>query len=297
MLPLREVEEDTQAPLFCVHPAIGLSMGFSTLVRHLDASIPVYGLQSRGLRSEATLPGSIEEIAADYLDQICRIQACGPYRLVGRSLGGLIAYSVAEQLRARGERVQLLAIIDTYLFTARPACYTRSEADEVQAALGFLDIAISAEDAPRTLKGLAAYLMHPDRVRSIPFAQGAATLAREMEKIYPGFVEQLCTVMLNNLRWAQQYVPQKLDIDLVYFRATEVTGSLEGILDRDPSVWRRFVKGRVEVHELACHHEAVLDPVPAAQIANILQRHLSLSNEVLGRNVPSETQRKAAQYA
>jgi enterobactin synthetase component F len=295
MLSLRKVEENAQPPLFCVHPALGLSMGFSSLLRHLDPSIPVYGLQSRGLRGEATLPSSIEEIAADYLDQIRRIQPHGPYRLVGRSLGGLIAYSLAEQLQKRGERAELLAMIDTFLFKTGPGPGTQSEVDEVHAALGFLDVEISEENAPRTLKELAAYLMDPDHARSIPLAQGAATLAREMEKTYPGFVEQLCTVMLNNIRLAQQYVPQKLDLDLVYCRATEVTGNLEGILDRSPSAWQQFVKGKVEVYELACHHEAVLDPIPAAQIAEILERHLSPGNEVLRQNIQPEAGPKTAE--
>jgi enterobactin synthetase component F len=295
MLPLRKVEEEAQAPLFCVHPALGLSMGFSTLLRHLDPSIPVYGLQSRGLRGEAALPGSIEEIAADYSDRIRRVQPRGPYRLVGRSLGGLIAYSMAEQLQTRGEHVEMFAMIDTFLFKTGPAVDTQTGAGEVQAALGFLDIEISQENAPRTLKELAAYLMEPDHARAIPLAQGAATLAREMEKTYPGFVEQLCTVMLNNIRLAQRYVPQKLDLDLIYFRATEVTGNLEHLLDRSPSVWRQLVTGNVDVYELACHHEAVLDPIPAAQIANILERRLSLGNEGLRQNIPPKTGPKTAE--
>jgi enterobactin synthetase component F len=294
MLCLRKGVADAEAPLFCVHPAIGLSMGFSALLRHLDPSIPVYGLQSPGLRGETTPPDSIGEIATDYLDQIRRVQAHGPYRLVGRSLGGLITYEMAERLRARGECVELLALIDTFLFITGPASRTCSEADEVQAALAFLDIEISGENAPRTLKELAAYLMHPDHVRSIPLAQGAATMAQEMQKIYPGFVEQLCTVLLNNIRLAQRYMPQKLDVDLVYFRATEVTGNLEGIVDRSLSVWQELVTGKVDAYELACHHEAVLDPIPAARIARILESHISLSREALIPNFQPEAGQQSA---
>jgi enterobactin synthetase component F len=54
---------------------------------------------------------------------------------------------------------------------------------------------------------------------------------------------------------------------------------VDGILDRSPSAWRPFVGRKVEVHELACHHEAVLDPVPAAQIGGILQRRLSILDD------------------
>src|SRR5262249_11434243 len=113
MLPLRKTRETTERPLFCIHPIIGVSMGFSSLLRFLDPAIPVFGLQSRGLEGAADLPDSIEEIAADYLEEIRRIQPKGPYRLLGRSLGGLIGHSIAQQMRSQGFEVELLAMIDT----------------------------------------------------------------------------------------------------------------------------------------------------------------------------------------
>src|SRR5258707_925055 len=50
ILPLRKAGKTARRPLFCIHPVIGVSMGFSGLLRHLDPTIPVCGLQSRGLR-------------------------------------------------------------------------------------------------------------------------------------------------------------------------------------------------------------------------------------------------------
>jgi enterobactin synthetase component F len=49
---------------------------------------------------------------------------------------------------------------------------------------------------------------------------------------------------------------------------------LKNILDHSPDAWRPFVGGRIEVHELACHHEQVLDPEPAAKIGQALQERL-----------------------
>jgi enterobactin synthetase component F len=82
--------------------------------------------------------------------------------------------------------------------------------------------------------------------------------------------------MINHLALARQYVPGKIDVDLLYFQAMEKKGDLDGILDRSPSAWRRFIGGRIEVHELACHHEGVLDAVPAAQIGNTLRQRFSM---------------------
>ena len=273
VLPLRELGETAQRPLFCIHPIIGVSMGFSSLLRHLDPSIPVYGLQSRGLRAGASLPGSVEEVAADYLTQIRLIQPEGPYRLIGRSLGGLIGHAIADRMQSQGLRVEMLAMIDSYVFMSAEPVRLRTEAEDVVATLRFLDIHLAAESTPRTLPELSAFLLHPANARSIPQAQGTLKMAREIGKSDPDFIHRMSAVLLNNLKLARKYAARKVDVDLLYFHATEMTGDLEGILDRRPSAWKPWV-GRIHVHELACHHEAVLEPLPAAQIARKLQQRL-----------------------
>jgi enterobactin synthetase component F len=107
VLPLRRGKPSEERPLFCIHPIAGLSFSFSGLLRHLNPEMPVYGLQSRGLSDGECLPGSIEEIAADYLDHVLSVQPEGPYRLIGNSLGGLIAHSMAELMLARNLQVDL----------------------------------------------------------------------------------------------------------------------------------------------------------------------------------------------
>jgi enterobactin synthetase component F len=294
ILPLRKVDETAQSPLFCIHPALGVSMGFSTLLRHLDPAIPVYGLQSRGLRDGLNLFNSIEEIAADYLAQIRRIQPEGPYRLVGRSMGGLIAYCIAGQIQAEGERIELLAMIDSFLFIPGDLARPRAEADEVRAVLGFLDIDLGHESTPQTLEQLSEFLLDPENVRSFPIAQGAARLVKEIEKTNPAFLQHLSAVMLNNVKLARRFVPRKANLDLLYFHAKKMTGNLESILDRSPSAWWPFVGGKIDMHALACHHEGVLDPLPAAQIGEILQQRLSGANDVWLPDVSSAMGQKAA---
>jgi enterobactin synthetase component F len=277
VLTLRKPGKIAQRPLFCVHPIIGVSMGFSSILRFLDPNLPVYGLQSRGLQAGVRLAGSIEEIAADYLAHIRRIQPEGPYRLLGRSLGGLIGHAIAEQMQDQGLQVELLAMIDSYLFVSAKEARSRTEADDVEAALGFLDIRLSARNMPQTLQELNEFLLHPGNARSIPQVQGAIKLARQIEKNDPEFMNRLSAVILNNLRVARQYVPHKVDCDLLYFHATQITGDLENILHRRPFAWAPFVRG-IEVYELACHHEAVLNPLPAAQIGSRVQQILGIEH-------------------
>jgi enterobactin synthetase component F len=195
-------------------------------------------------------------------------------------LGGLIAHSIAGQIESQGMHVEMLALIDSYVFTAVERVRSRTEAEEVQAALSFLNIHLLPEHTPQTLRELHNFLLHPGNARSIPQVQGAIKLAREIGKSDPEFIHRLSAVMLNNLKLARQYAPQRVNSDVLYFHATEITGDLDGILDRNPSAWKPFVHG-MQVHELACHHEAVMNPLPAAQIASALQQRFAVEEKAI----------------
>ncbi|MFJ8493299.1 amino acid adenylation domain-containing protein [Streptomyces sp. NPDC094038] len=98
-------------PLFTVHPVGGTILCY----RELAASgVPVHALgMSRAL-------GSVEEVAQVHLAEILRVRPNGPYRLAGWSFGGVVAFELAARLRARGEKVSLLAVLDSAYPGARP---------------------------------------------------------------------------------------------------------------------------------------------------------------------------------
>lgn len=91
-----------------------MSWCYSGLVRHLPPGIPVYGLQAAGLDGDGPLPATLQEMAAEYADLVRQTQPEGPYRLLGWSLGGNVAFAMARELRARGQEVELLAFLDAY---------------------------------------------------------------------------------------------------------------------------------------------------------------------------------------
>jgi thioesterase domain-containing protein len=112
LLPIRAAGDGPA--LFCVHPAGGMSWCYMPLSQHVPPEYRIYGLQARGLDGTGGLPGSIREMAADYLNQIRAVQASGPYHLLGWSSGGIVAHEIAVQLRAAGEQVAALIIMDAY---------------------------------------------------------------------------------------------------------------------------------------------------------------------------------------
>jgi thioesterase domain-containing protein len=106
-------EKGTEAPCFLVHPPGGIVVCYQPLAHRLGTERPVYGIRSRGLHGETDLPQRLEDMAAEYIMAIRSVRPEGPYHLGGWSAGGVIAYEMAQQLRAQGEVVGLLALLDT----------------------------------------------------------------------------------------------------------------------------------------------------------------------------------------
>ena len=113
--PLVTLRADgSRPPLFFVHAVGGNVLNYRPLAEALGDEQPCYGLQAVGLDGASTPLGSIEAMAERYLPEIRAIQPRGPYRLAGGSMGGVIAFEIAQRLRAEGEEVDLLALFDTY---------------------------------------------------------------------------------------------------------------------------------------------------------------------------------------
>ncbi len=102
-------------PLFLIHEASGDPLVYSPLAALLPPELPVYALQALGIHTIEHPPVSIEALAASHIQAIRRIQPQGPYRLAGWSIGGLIAYEMAQQLITGGEAVEFLGMIDAYI--------------------------------------------------------------------------------------------------------------------------------------------------------------------------------------
>ena len=101
-------------PFFCVHGSGGNVLNFRDLSMAMGRSQPFYGLQARGIDGVLEPHGSIEEMAAAYLEEIRGVQPQGPYALGGYSGGGLVAFEMAHQLVAAGERVAVVLLLDTF---------------------------------------------------------------------------------------------------------------------------------------------------------------------------------------
>ena len=99
--------EGSKPPLFLIN-------GGHSLTPYFDADQPVYGLTFLGMFETQITVTSLKEIAASYVRSIQTVQPKGPYYIAGYSSGGAVAFEMAQLLDSQGEKVSLLALLDTY---------------------------------------------------------------------------------------------------------------------------------------------------------------------------------------
>lgn len=101
-------------PVFITHGLGGSLIDFYHVVKHMDGARAVYGMQGKGIDGVEEPFDRVEDMAQYSLDAVRQVQPHGPYLLLGYSLGGLVTFEMARRLRAAGERVALLAMLDSY---------------------------------------------------------------------------------------------------------------------------------------------------------------------------------------
>ncbi|GLQ98962.1 non-ribosomal peptide synthase/polyketide synthase [Dyella mobilis] len=265
LLPLRSGGD--QPPLFCVPPGGNLAWTYAGLVSHIDADCPVYGLHASDLQDGEGESPSLDAVIERHVADMRKIQPQGPYRLMGWSLGGLMAHAIATRLQAEGEEVSLLAMIDAYPrdahFTAAPM--KASEQAELQ-QLGhslFQEIlgSFGVDDAADLPQG-----DDPFDVLEALHAGGRLsgtdrqTIARMLRAFGRG--EAL----------ARAFRPDTFRGDVLFFRATEV---IEAMHTPPVDTWSAHVTGTLHVHDITTTHFNMLNQQYRASIGCVLSENLN----------------------
>ncbi len=113
LVPMHGGEGGARTPFFLVAGMFGNVLNLRHLAHLVGNDRPFYGLQARGLFGDAAPHDRIEDAAASCIEELRQIQPHGPYLLGGFSGGGLTAWEMGRQLRAAGEEVALVVLLDT----------------------------------------------------------------------------------------------------------------------------------------------------------------------------------------
>nr|WP_285442818.1 non-ribosomal peptide synthetase [Burkholderia glumae] len=248
-LPLK-LRDEGGPVLFCVHPASGLSWSYVGLARYPRGRFQVYGLQAAGIEPDTRPAESVAAMSRQYIEAMRRVQPRGPYRVLGWSMGGLVAFEIACQLQAQGERVDFLGMLDSYLL------YTTEEVpvDDQYTLANVLRTAGHPEEAieaghPLTVQEVAAIVRRDGQV----FAE-----------LSEAHIHGLVAVRRNNLRISQRYLPGSVfKGTLTHFTATEEAVRMESPLTH----WRAHVDGEIRSTPIACSHDEIGTPRYLAEVA------------------------------
>ncbi|MEU7765421.1 amino acid adenylation domain-containing protein [Nocardia sp. NPDC049190] len=266
LLPIRTmVPHDTAAaePLFCLHPMYGLSWCYAGLARYLPASTPIFGLQSPALTEERYLPESLTEMAHRYLAEIRAVQPAGPYRLLGWSLGGVLAHAVATELQAAGEEIGLLAMLDSH--PDIDVTDFRAAIREALAELGIgADALLPGEGDIHDLSEDALAALH-------------ATIPPDMAVLTPERVRRIYRSAVRSAELIAEHRPEVFRGRLDYFSAAGHDSAASG--------WRPYVEGWVDDHRVGVAHDQMTAPEALAQIGPRLSELLDSPAPATTRNV------------
>jgi amino acid adenylation domain-containing protein len=240
----------TRLPLFCIHADGGVIV-YKHFVHYLGPNQPIFGLQARGLLGTKDAPrNDIRQMASDYIQEMRTVQPTGPYQLCAFSMGGVIAFEMACQLRAAGEEVAFLGLLDTYS-PGHPKRLPGRTA--VQTQLSKHRGALSQYEWPQKLAYLRRRLHHRlSVIQSSLFGWIFVALRLPMpHSIRYAYVRQI------NEEAAQKYVPGKYPGTLTIFRAHTQP---EGIV-QDPYLgWEGHAECIELVHLMGSHSSIMQMP-------------------------------------
>lgn len=147
---------------------------FFQLVKHIRTARAIYGLQPRGLDGFEEPARQIYEMAESYLQAIQQVQPSGPYVLFGYSLGGLVAFEMAQRLSSEGRAIELLVMLDSYphIRYLPPAQRVRLRAQRLKRRVTSKISGHSPNGRARTLNPLQASAFAPgmDGVKECAFS-------------------------------------------------------------------------------------------------------------------------------
>nr|WP_109525351.1 non-ribosomal peptide synthetase [Nocardia aurea] len=249
VLPIRA--SGTQPPLFCIHPMYGLAWCYTGFVQYIDEQRPIFGIQAAALSEDGPPPQSLTAMAARYTDEIIATQPQGPYRLLGWSLGGVLAHEIAVRLRSAGHEVALLAMLDSdHSFDLTT---WRTTMVEMLAELGIAGLNID----------------QLDELSEADFVKLHELIPTEMVGMNADRLRRIYTSAMRSVGLTQTYQPGVFDGTIEYFRAANDDRRTHDVI----AAWRPYAATVVD-HPIPTVHELMTQPEALVEIGPVLDKLL-----------------------
>jgi amino acid adenylation domain-containing protein len=276
--------DGSKRPLFLVHPAGGHVFPYIHLAQHLDPDQPCYGLQARGLEQGKDPHTRIEEMAAYYIEALQTVQPAGPYLLGGWSMGGVVAFEMAQQLHAQGERVALLALLDGRIPTPDET-FPEEDYEAVLLVERYFGISFGP------LESLAQLPKDEQLAFMLEQAKSAGLVPAELDV---SEARRFVELLKSDLRATQNYALHLYPGRVTLFKASE---ELAGT-SPDPTLgWSEWANAGVEVHAVPGNHaNLVYEPhveVLAEKLSACISQALSVEERFTQSQSTDATMKEA----
>ncbi|MER6388367.1 amino acid adenylation domain-containing protein [Streptomyces sp. NPDC001523] len=272
LVPIRPA--GAKPPMFFVHPMGGNVLCYVRFAKYLPDDQPFYALQAAGGDPGTEPLRSVEEIAASYIEALRRVQPSGPYAIGGWSFGGFVAFEIARQLRAAGEEIQRLVLLDTTALNPGRRLTTNDDA-----LLGWFFWELlwlrRGGDSPLELI--------PDRLTTLEEKFDFIAQLAIDEGVLPAgstgaVVRRLFHVYEANWKAAFAYRPEVVDQDMVLIHAAEplpgVLNSMHTAIESmhaDPSNgWRERTSGELDVVDVPGDHLTIMEEPYVAHMVRVV---------------------------
>ncbi len=257
-------------PIFMVHPPGGIVICYRELAAQLSEEQPLLAIRSRGLHGREELPGTIQAMAADYIDAIKVAQPHGPYTVGGWSLGGLIGYEIAQQLFAAGDEVKRLILLDSTI----PEGSTDLVDPEDQSNAGLeygIDMSLDELSELQADDQLPFLWQH---------AINLGVLSSETPKeVVNQVLRDLKALFHHHVQLTSDYRIQPLQVSVLLVRPSDVPFQVQTSPDRG---WGKLVDD-VQVQYVPGHHHSMVQMPQVCELAALLEQDLG-SHVVWHRN-------------
>ncbi|MFJ4693897.1 amino acid adenylation domain-containing protein [Streptomyces sp. NPDC088766] len=269
VVPIRP--RGTRPPLFLVHPMGGNVLCYMAFARHLPDGQPLHALQAAGADPGTTPLPSVEDLADSYLTALRTVQPHGPYTIGGWSFGGLVAFEIARRLRAAGQQVARLLVLDTIALGQGPcAPYD----DEALLGWFFQELLWPRDGAASPARIIPDGLGSPEETFAF-----MARIASERGILPTGsagaVIRRLFGVYRANWQATLAYRPPRENQDLTLIRATEPLPAVlsamhrtAGSLHQDPgNGWSAMTSGRIDIVRVPGDHLTIMEEPYVAHVA------------------------------
>ncbi|MGI8637814.1 MAG: thioesterase domain-containing protein, partial [Segetibacter sp.] len=288
LVPLQITGDKT--PLYIICGGGGTATRFKRFASLLDDDQPVYALQPPvDVEEVERFPANIQDIASQFIDEISIRNPNGPYALSGHCLGGIIAFEMARQLKAKGKKVHLLALFDTIIYRSqklKPATlknlyhiplFIKKYGLRVYSKLHFETFLlrnhtrqairykinkiklISSKIRRKITSDNEEYFtldiydessrVYQNAIKNYEFSRYGGNILLFYAKEHYAFLDRI-----NNVRYGKRYLSDDLK-----------------------NVWNEFAES-VSIYEVEGEHSTIFDPAHAADFAQLLQKLLNDSS-------------------